>query len=140
MGNQERAIQAERQIDIELLPEAFAVCRLAAEATVPAWAWGGSFTSVAGTPHELSIICPDAGVPSDVQASRGWRALKLRGPFPLTMVGVLLSVARPLAEREISIMAVGTYETDYVLVQGSDLDRAREALADAGHRIVQPVE
>jgi hypothetical protein len=51
------------------------------------------------------------------------------------MMGVLASVAVPLAEREVSILAIATYDTDYVLVQESQLDLATEALRERGHEI-----
>jgi hypothetical protein len=116
-----------RPMNVTVLPEPLAVCRLAAGARVPSWALElhESLVSITRTPDELSIVCPDAAVPPDVEVESGWRALKLPGPIPFDQVGVL---AGPLAAAGVSIFAVSTYDTDYVLVRERDLERALAAL------------
>jgi uncharacterized protein len=64
-----------------------------------------------------------------------WRALEIAGPFPFSETGVLSAVAGPLGEAGISIFAVNSYETEFVLVQEQDLDKARAALAKVGHQL-----
>lgn len=64
-----------------------------------------------------------------------WRALEIAGPFAFSETGVLAALAQPLAEAGVSIFAVNSYETDFVLVPEMDLDRAREAVARAGHSL-----
>jgi len=120
---------------LDVLPEPLAICRLAPEAPIPAWAATRPFSTVSRTTDELSIICPAAQVPAGVPASAGWQALKLRGPFDLTLVGILLAVAEPLAAAGVSIMPVATYDTDFVLVRREQLPRAIEALTRAGHTV-----
>ena len=121
-------------LGIEILPERLAVCTLPARDEIPSWARTGSFFSHTRTADELSVICAQEAVPADVQASAGWRALKLVGPFELSQVGVLLAVAQPLAQAGISILPIGTFQTDYVLVAEARLASAVEVLAAAGHR------
>jgi len=72
-------------------------------------------------------------VPEDVRVERGWVALKLEGPFPFSMTGVLASFLQPLAEEKVPIFAISTFDTDYVLVKRADLERAAKALGGAGH-------
>ena len=122
---------------------AYAVCRLPAGAAVPAWASApGGFTSVTRTAEELSIVCEERRLPPDldgveVRVERGWALLKLHGPFPLDAIGVLASVARPLAEAEISLFAVSTFDTDYILVKKVHAKQAIAALTLAEHRLVE---
>jgi hypothetical protein len=126
-------------MNVTVLPERLAVCRLGAAARVPSWALElhEAFVSVTRTPDELSIVCPDEAVPPEVQVESGWRALKLPGPIPFDQVGVLAGLAGPLAAAGISIFAVSTYDTDYVLVRERDLERALAALQEpAGRRRV----
>lgn len=66
---------------------------------------------------------------------RGWRLLKVAGPLDFDAVGILASIANPLARAGISLLAVGTFDTDYVLIQGERLDRAHETLVAAGHTV-----
>jgi uncharacterized protein len=123
-----------RSLQLELLAGSFAVCRLDAGAPLPPWATG-SFVSLTRTDAELSVVCPAEGVPAGVPAEAGWRALRVRGPLGFGMTGVLASLASPLASAGVSIFVVSTYDTDYLLVQERDLDRARHALVRAGHEL-----
>lgn len=127
---------SQRHLHLALLSGEYAICRLAADASIPAWATGGPFVSVTRTPDELSIVCPAERVPTGVRVNTGWRCLKVEGTFDLaTATGVLASIASPLASASISLFAVATYDTDYILVQAADLERVRAALATAGHAV-----
>jgi hypothetical protein len=126
------------RLEIDVLPEPLAICRLDVDAALPAWATARPFFSVSRTHSELSIICPASQIPAGVPASLGWRALGLRGPFDFALVGITLSVAQPLAAAGVSIMPIATHDTDYVLVHGDQLARAVEALRAAGHLVHLP--
>ena len=109
------------------------MCQLAADAPVPSWAQAGGFFCLAGSRDELSIVCEEHRVPEGIRVERGWVALKLEGPFPFSMTGVLASFLQPLAEEKIPIFAISTFDTDYVLIKRNDLERAAKALGGAGH-------
>lgn len=116
------------------LPDLLGIVRLPPDAPIPAWAIEPSaFASITRTAGELSVVCPEARVPSGIQAERGWRALQIHGPLPFDAVGILAGLASPLAGAGISIFAVSTFDTDYVLVKAEQLDRAVDALVAAGH-------
>ena len=83
---------------------------------------------------ELSIVCEEHRVPEGVRVERGWVALKLEGPFPFSMTGVLASFLQPLAEGKIPIFAISTFDTDYALVKREDWERAQKVLSAAGHQ------
>jgi len=125
-----------------VLAERLAVCRLPSQARVPAWVLEGEFFCVVRTRDELSIVCPENvctedravdRIPDGVPVERGWVALKLEGPFPFSMTGVLASFVQPLAEAQIPIFAISTFNTDYVLIKRENLAQAVAALAAAGH-------
>ncbi len=120
---------------LQLLAGEFAVCRLASEEPVPAWAGSAVFSSITRTADELSIVCPAVQVPAQVKCERGWRMLKLRGPLPFSATGILHSVLTPLAEARISVFTVSTFDTDYVLVQSAALTPACAALRAYGHTV-----
>jgi hypothetical protein len=122
-------------LDLRLLPDHLAVCRLPAGSEVPAWAMSGDLRSVTWTGDETSIVCAEAAVPEDVQSERGWRALMIVGPLNFGLTGILLMVAQPLANAGISIFSISTFDTDYVLVKDSSLGTAVKALAESGHRV-----
>ena len=93
---------------------------------------------MAGAGDEVSMVCEERQVVDGVRAEKGWVGLKLEGPFPFTMTGVLASFLQPLAEAGIPVFAVSTFNTDYVLIKRADLERAVKALAEAGHERVGP--
>jgi uncharacterized protein len=119
------------------------VCRLAPDARIPACALEGGFFCVVRTRDELSIVCTEDACREDVSTEdrhapraiteRGWLALKLEGPFPFSMTGVLASFVQPLAEAQIPIFAISTFDTDYVLIKPENLKQALVALGAAGH-------
>jgi len=123
-------------LKFSILAQRFAVCQLAADAALPAWATAGSIFCVMRNPDELSILCEEQRVPPGLRMESGWSAIKLEGPFPFSMTGVLSSVVRPLAEAGISVFAVSTFDTDYVLVKQDRLDQAQMTLESAGHTLV----
>jgi hypothetical protein len=119
-----------------VLVERLAVCRLAFDARVPAWALEGGFFCLMRTRDELSIVCSEDRMPDSASVERGWVALKLEGPFPFSMTGVLASFVQPLAEAQIPIFAISTFDTDYVLIKRENLEQAVVALGAAGHEKV----
>ncbi len=117
------------------LPGEFSICRLPPGQSVPAWAGSTIFSSITRTKDELSIVCPTAQVPAETEAEHGWRLIGFAGPFDFASVGVLASVTEPLARVGISVLAIGTFETDYVLVKTGRLDLAIRTLETAGHLV-----
>ena len=113
-----------------------ALVRLAAEEVVPGWAaQAQSFLSITRTPYELSIVVDERAVPPHVQAARKYRALRVEGPLPLELVGVLAAVAGPLAAAGVPIFAIATFDTDYILVRQGVLAHAVTTLRMAGHTV-----
>ena len=121
--------------EMKVLPYELAVCRLGAGDDVPDWAMRAGFFSLTRTSDELSIVCPQDQVTPEVEQEGGWRCLMVSGPLDFNQVGVLAALAQPLAEAGISIFAMSTYRTDYILVREKDLGLAISALRKAGHCI-----
>src|SRR4051794_29230152 len=117
---------------LTVLPDAYAICRLDADAAIPTWATASGFFSITRTTEELSIVCLQSLVPDGIKCERDWRCFKLAGPIPFTTVGVLASLVAPLAEVGISVFAISTFDTDYLLVKETALSKASEALRQAG--------
>jgi hypothetical protein len=116
------------------LPGPYAIVRLAPDAAIPAWA-SGEFTSITRTAAELSIVCPHSSIPPDIDPGLPWMCLKLEGPFPFSMTGVLLSFIEPLSSNGVPIFAISTYDTDYVLVQEEFARAALNALQAGRHEL-----
>ena len=133
------SVQAQERprLPLLVLNPVLAVCRLPADAPVPAWANQPSpFLTLSRTGEELSVATVEANVPADVRCERDYRALRVRGPLPLNLVGIVASIANPLAAAGLSIFAISTYDTDYILVKAAVLDSAVAVLRDAGHMVM----
>lgn len=116
-------------MQLQEIPGSFAICRLAPGAGLPA-----RFLSLTRTAEELSLVCLEADVPTGARAEPGWRAFRVAGTLDFALTGVLAALAKPLAEAGVSIFAVSTFDTDYLLVR--DLPAARAALEAAGHEFL----
>jgi hypothetical protein len=123
------------QLTLSILPETFAVCRFGLDDPVPDWAFWGEFFSITRTPDELSIVCNQVDVPEGIKCEKDWRCLKVEGTLDFALTGILASLAAPLADAKISIFAIATFDTDYLMVKESNLQKAIEVLSVAGHRV-----
>lgn len=93
-------------------------------------------TFVGITDEEVSLVCPTDVVPEHTTAREdGWQAFRIEGELDFSLVGILAKISGVLAEAQIGLFAVSTYNTDYILVKAADLDRALEALGKAGYEI-----
>jgi uncharacterized protein len=117
-------------MDLRLLPGVFAVCRLPPDAPTPARFW-----SVTRTEDELSVICHAGDEPEGAEIQPGWRGLQVAGPLDFALTGVAAALTVPLAEAEVSVLPVATFDTDYLFVREEALDVAVAALAAAGHTV-----
>jgi ribosomal protein S18 acetylase RimI-like enzyme len=115
--------------------ERLAVCWLSPDQKVPSWATEAEFFSVTRTSNELSIVCTESFVPAGTVCERGWRALEIVGPLDFSLVGILAAITEPLAGADISVFAISTYDTDYILVREDALETAISTLIRAGHEV-----
>lgn len=78
--------------------------------------------------HELSIVCPTAVVPPGLACESGWTAFQVADKLEFSATGILAGILNPLAEAGISIFAISTFDTDYILVRTAMLALATGAL------------
>lgn len=120
-------------MQLEVLSEGFSVCKLPPDAKdVP----DGAFCFRSRTDAELSLVCPTVLAPAQVLAREDeWRALRVQGTLDFSLVGILARISDVLAERQIPLFAISTYDTDYVLVKQPQFEQALEALRQNGYAI-----
>ena len=88
------------------------------------------------TDAETSVVCLSAHAPVHCLAREdGWRAFRVAGQMDFGLTGVLAGLATVLAQASVSIFALSTFDTDYILVKKENLSKALEALASAGHEV-----
>ncbi|GGH79322.1 hypothetical protein JOD43_001813 [Pullulanibacillus pueri] len=121
---------------LTVLPEDLAVIKLSPKLNPPSWIFKDrQFISVTYTDEELSIVCFEKIVPKDLDGDveKGWSALKVEGPLDFSLTGILASLANPLADANVGIFAVSTYNTDYLLLKSEQLEKAINTLQACGH-------
>jgi uncharacterized protein len=124
-----------KKLNLSLLPHKYAVCQLHPDKHIPYWALLGDFVSLTRTHEELSIVCQQDNVPDDIEAERGWHCVQVQGAFDFSVAGVHVSLAIPLAEADISVLAIATYATDYLLIKEENVEQALHVLKQAGHHV-----
>lgn len=117
-------------LNMKILEDQYYVCRLNNNESVD-WA-KGDFVSITYTEDECSVVCPKACVPSGIKYEGPWSIFKVEGPLDFALIGILSFISRTLADEGISIFAISTYDTDYILVKSEKLDEAKKCLQDAG--------
>ncbi|CAG0983430.1 hypothetical protein PHYC_01891 [Phycisphaerales bacterium] len=128
--------QATHTLRLTLLPGEYSVARLRPSDPLAEWMTAGSLWCVARSPAELSVVAERSRVPDGVRAEHQWRVIRFEGPLPFGLTGILASVADPLAAAGIPIFAFSTFDTDYVMIGESNMERATAALRAAGHHVL----
>ncbi len=119
-------------MELELLTGRFAVCALD-KPVLPQ----GEFVSLTMSGGEVSLVCEEDAAPQGCRAETGWCALRIKGPLDFSLVGIMAHISKILADEGISLFAVSTYETDYVLVKEEAIKRSIEALKNNGHTVIE---
>ncbi len=122
---------------LQIIEGKFSVCKVenlrAVNFNVP-WLFVGK------TDAEISVVCLTADVPHATLAREdGWRALRVAEPMDFGLTGVLAGISTVLAQAGISIFAVSTFDTDYILIKAENLGLAQSALEAGGYTIENPV-
>lgn len=121
------------RLTLALTRHHLAILRLGPNQPIPRWLdLDRPFFALTRSAEELSIVCDEAQLPDgmdDAECSRGWRAFRVNGPLDFSLTGVLASIATPLAMAKISLFAISTFDTDYILVRTTQLGAARDVLA-----------
>ena len=118
---------------LEILEDEFCVCQVADYGTVDISA---PYVFIGSTEEERSLVCPIRSVPENTLAREdGWRAFRFEGTLPFSLIGILADISKVLADGEIGIFAISTFNTDYILTRSECFERAVGLLRAAGYSI-----
>ncbi len=122
-------------MDIKVLPQRLTVCKVNSVQDID---FSKDFYFVGKTDEEISLVCDSADTPANcTDIDSGWRGFRIQGVLDFSLVGILAKIATLLADNNISIFAVSTYNTDYVLLKADKLNTALKILAGAGYNIIK---
>lgn len=118
---------------LSVLEGLFSIHRLSPSDEIPKEVFESQFYSISKTDDELSIVCSaSVKIPSD-RSEDDWTCIKVLGPLDFSLTGILAELSAVLAKEEISIFALSTFDTDYLLVKSVKLPAAKKALQKAGY-------
>ena len=121
-------------MELKTLPYSLTVCKLA---DASAFDLGKDFYFIGKTDEELSLVCRTEDAPANTtDRDDGWRGFRIQGVLDFSLIGILSKLSGILAENNIGIFAVSTFNTDYILVKEENFDRALTVLAEAGYTVL----
>lgn len=121
-------------MELKKLNKDFSVCKVENYSLVNLDA---EYSFIGKTDEEKSLVCITNDVPSNVlQRDDGWKGFRIQGVLDFSLIGILSKISAILADNGISIFAVSTYNTDYVLIKKENYQKALEVLKDAGYKII----
>ena len=119
---------------LSVLFETFTIHKLSPNASIPEEILKSNYYSVSKTENELTLVCSEVIEVKSLQSSKGWKCIKVVGPLDFNLTGILAGISDILAKENISIFAISTFDTDYILVRTQDLSSARTTLRQAGYK------
>jgi len=122
------------KIVLSILDETYIIHKLDQSTNLPEGLIGCEFSSLSNSQEELSLVCPEHMLIQSENSSPNWKCLKVAGPLDLNLTGILAGLSDTLSKAKISIFAISTFETDYVLIQKQVLETAKYALKSAGYK------
>jgi len=127
-------ILASENLVLSVLSETFTIHKLSTDASIPEEILKSNNYSVIKTENELSVVCSELIEVKSLQSSKEWKCIKVKGPLDLNLTGILAGISDILAKANISIFAISTFDTDYILVRTHDLSSATTKLRQAGYK------
>ena len=123
------------KLKIKLLDGTYAVCQMENTEKVPSWVEEKVFFSFTKTEDEISVVMLQDKISTDIKAEKDWRILKVEGTLDFSLIGILAKISSVLAENQISIFVISTFNTDYILVKEEKIEKAMTALSEEGYEI-----
>lgn len=120
---------------LKKLPDIFTVCKVEEITDID---MNSDIYFIGKTDEELSLVCRTEDAPENtVERDDGWRGFRIEGVLDFSLIGILSKLSTILAENQIGIFAVSTFNTDYILVKAENFDRAMSVLAATGYEVTE---
>lgn len=121
-------------MELKKLKEALTVCKVSSTESIDL---NKDFYFIGKTDQEISLVCRTEDTPDNTtEREDGWRGFRIQGVLDFSLVGILSKLSGILAQNEIGIFAISTYNTDYILVKEENFERALAVLSAEGYAII----
>jgi len=119
------------KLNLKILDGSFSIHRLSPKNEIPIQIYQGQFFSITKTDEEISVVCSSSVYLNSESSETDWSCIKVLGPLDFSLTGILADISAILAKAEISIFAISTFDTDYILIKSEKLQAAKKALQQA---------
>lgn len=120
-------------MELKIINQDFSVCKVKDLSEVD---YSDKFCFIGKTDEEFSLVCSTNLVPNNtIECDNGWKAFRIQGVLDFSLIGILSKISTLLAENEIGIFAVSTYNTDYILTKKENFEKAIGVLKQNGYEI-----
>jgi hypothetical protein len=116
------------KLNLSILEGLFTIHRFPPNNEIPKQVYKGQFYSISKTNEEISVVCSSSIILNSEKSETGWSCIKVIGPLDFSLTGILSDISAVLAKAKISIFAISTFDTDYLLVKSEKLQAAKKAL------------
>ncbi|MGD1823115.1 MAG: ACT domain-containing protein [Pleomorphochaeta sp.] len=111
----------------------YAICRLSSNEDIPSWCKIEDFVTITKTEDELSLVLKSNQIPDNIKCEKGWNILKIVGPLDFSLIGILSKLSTILADNNIGIFVISTFDTDYILIKKENTNNAIRVLSEKGY-------
>lgn len=123
------------KINLQIINQDFSICSVEDLSEIDLFQ---EFLFISRTDEELSVVLPTESIPSKaLLIDSGWKSFRIVGVLDFSLVGILAKIASLLADDQISIFAISTYNTDYILVKEATFAQAKELLEQSGYTFIK---
>ena len=120
-------------LTLDFLDGRFTIHSFSVSNEIPPEVFRSKFFNICKTNEELSIVCPSSLELNSEKSNNNWACIKVIGPLNFNLTGILAKLSVVLDEAQISIFALSTYDTDYILIKSEKSKEATRALEAAGY-------
>ena len=121
-------------MEIKKIHKDFSVCKVIDYSLVNI---NAEYTFIGKTDEEKSLVCITSDVPSNIiERDDGWKGFRIQGVLEFSLIGILAKISGILADNDIAIFVISTYNTDYILIKKENYQKAINTLNDAGYKII----
>ncbi len=123
-------------MELKIIEQDFSICKVADLSQID---YTDEFCFIGKTDEEISLVCSSYLVPKNViEQDNGWKAFRIQGVLDFSLIGILSKISTLLADNQIGIFAISTYNTDYILVKQGDFEKAISILQENGYNLTEP--
>ena len=121
-------------MELHILDEELSVCKMSSLNDVDL---ESDLFFIGKTDDELSLVCPTNIIPENILIhDDGWKGFRICGELDFSLIGILSKISTILAENNIGIFAISTFNTDYILFKKENLQKVISVMESNGYTFV----